>query len=171
MKVHRLMRKQPQWLRWNGTGVSGYDVHRGLRLNFPANVLDAAFRLGVDVTFHKDCDWAAALESDCQGGATIHIDVGSSLEDQRYLIALTLGYLLILPPTTPVKLYLDGQGRAVRLVRDTVKRQVLVFALQLLLPVRDVRIHFGAQWLAAHARVPVWLAQKAIDGPGWALID
>lgn len=156
------------WLRWNshvGKEVSGYELNGRLGLSFPVNVLEAARKLGVEVAFHKNCDWAAAVESSWQGDATIYLDVGSSLEDQRYLIALALGYLLRTPPGTLVRLHLNGQGRAVRLVRDDTARLALVFALQLMLPLNDVRKCFGARWLASHARVPEWFAQKGIDGP------
>lgn len=155
------------WLRWNrdvGKAISGYELHQLLGLDFPVNMLDAARRLGVDVAFHKDCDWAAALESDRSGTATIYVDVGSAIEEQRYLIALLLGYLLCTPPATVVRLHLNGHGRAIRLVCDNAGRDALVFALQFMLPLNDVRKRFGSHWLAAHARVPVWFAQQGIDG-------
>ena len=174
MKVRRALRRQPLWVSWNrhvGREISGYEVNQRLRLSFPVNVLTAAQRMGVDVAFHKDCAWDAAIESDRFGNATIYVDVGSSLEHQRYLVALALGYLLHTVPTIVVRLRLNEEGRAHRAPEDDAGRRALIFALQLMLPLNDVRKRFGAHWLASHARVPLWFAQQGIDGPGWVLLQ
>ncbi len=169
--VARLFRGRPGWLRWNsyvGEQISGYEVNRRFSLSFPVDVLMLANRLGVDVSFHKNCAWAAAAESHPSGRASIYVDVGATVEDQRYLIALALGYVLRTSPGTTVRLRFNEHGHAHSL--DIAGRTALVFALQLMLPLNDVRKRFGAHWLAGHARVPVWFAQQGIDGPGWVLV-
>jgi hypothetical protein len=168
----RLLLRRPGWLHWNryvGKVVSGYDANRHLRLGFPCNVLSAARKMGVKVEFHNCGNWAAVLESDRHGRATIHMDDNIMVDEQRYLIALALGYLLHTPPATLVRLRLDMHGRARREdTLDEARRPALIFALRLLLPYHRGRL--GAGWLARQAQVPVWFAQQGIDGP-WTLIQ
>ena len=94
MKVRRALRRQPMWLHWNrdvGRRISGCELNQRLGLSFPVNVIEAAHKLGVDVAFHKDCDWAASLESDSRGLLKVNSMYQTALS-HIYAVGDVIGY-------------------------------------------------------------------------------